>query len=318
MTVSNYWQGKRVLVTGNSGFIGSNLVEVLKEKECALSCPGRSEYDLLEQDQVRRMFSDIRPDVVFHLAGLVGGIWANKQRPGEFGYNNLLMNTMVFHEAWSAGVDKFVTCIGGCSYPHDASSPIGEDQLWNGYPQPESASYSAGKRMSAVLSASYREQYDFNSIVLVPGNVYGPYDNFNLSDAHVIPALIRKVHEAKSRGEDRFESWGSGKPIRDFVYVKDVARALVKSAETYNDSQIINISSGEETTIKELVEMIVRSVGFEGDVVWDGTKPDGQMRKGFDVNRMRTVLDFECQTSLEEGLQHTINWFVENYESARL
>ena len=154
--------------------------------------------------------------------------------------------------------------------------------------------------------------------MLVPGNVYGPYDNFNLSDAHVIPALIRKVHEAKSRGEDRFESWGTGKPIRDFVYVKDVARALVKSAETYNDSQIINISSGEETTIKELVEMIVRSVGFEGDVVWDSTKPDGQMRKGFDVNRMRTVLDFECQTSLEEGLQHTINWFVENYESARL
>jgi GDP-L-fucose synthase len=316
--VKNFWHRKKVLVTGASGFIGQNLVPILQENGCNLFSCTRVEYDLLQQSQVQQMFAEIRPDIVFHLAGLVGGILVNKKRPAEFCYQNMLMNTLVFHEAWVAGVQKFITCIGGCSYPKDAPSPITENMLWDGYPQPESAPYALAKRMDVVLSEAYRQQYGFNSIVLVPGNVYGPHDNFNLFDGHVIPAIIRKVYEAKQCGERHIVIWGSGKPIRDFVYVGDVVQALIHAAEIYDGNQIVNISSGQEVRIRGLVDLVIQLMDFAGAVVWDSSKPDGQMRKGFDVTRMQKLLNFKCRTSLEDGLRQTISWFIDNHQKARL
>ena len=316
--MTSFWQDKKVLVTGASGFVGRNFVPLLQKRPCKLFTPAHKESDLMEQADVRRLFADVHPDVVFHLAGLIGGIMANKQRPADFFYQTLVMNVMMFHEAYTAGVKKYITPIGGCSYPGNAPSPIGEDSLWKGYPQAESAPYSLGKSMNVLASRAYREQDGFNSIVLVPGNIYGPYDNFSLNNSHVIPALIRKVFEAKRDKLPQIVMWGSGKPTRDFIYISDVAEALVLAAETYDSSDIVNISSGNEITIKELVELVVRLTGYAGEVVWDATKPDGQMRKGFAVDRMRTVLKFTPRTALEEGLRKTVHWFETNYSKARL
>lgn len=272
----------------------------------------------MEQTNVRRLFADFQPQIVFHFAALVGGILADKRFPADFFYRNLIMNTMVFHQAYLSGVDKYITCMCGCSYPKDVVSPIGEDTLFYGYPQPESAPYALAKSMNVVQSEAYRRQYGFNSIVLVPGNMYGPYDNFNLEDSHVIPALIRKVFEAKRDNQPQMVNWGSGKPTRDFVYVGDVAQAIVYAAETYDSSEIINISSGTETSIKELVDLVVDIMGYPGQVVWDKSKPDGQLRKIFAVDRLHSILNFTCQTSLKDGLRETIRWFEANYNSARL
>jgi GDP-L-fucose synthase len=314
----SFWHNKLVLVPGASGFVGRNLVPLLAKTGCKVITPTRQEYDLLEQTQVRQMFADIRPDIVFHLAGLVGGILANKERPAEFCYQNLVMGAMVLHEAWRAGVQKYITLIGGCSYPANAPSPIKETELWNGYPQPESAPYSLAKAMSVVQAQAYRQQYGFNAVVLVPGNLYGPYDNFDLKNAHVIPALIRKFYEAKMSGQDEVVAWGTGKPVRDFIYVEDACEAIILAAETYNGSEIINISSGVQTAIRELVETIAELIGYQGRIRWDTSKPDGQMYKGFDVTRMREWLGYHPRTSLREGLRKTIEWFRANYANARL
>ena len=313
-----FWQGKRVLVTGTSGFVGMNLRPLLEAKGCQLSCPSHRDYDLLEPDQVRRMFADTRPELVFHLAGLIGGILANQERPADFLYQNLLMGTSVLHEAWRAGVQKYITLMGGCSYPAQAPSPIKETELWKGYPQTESAPYSLAKAMSAVQAAAYRRQYGFNAIVLVPGNLYGPHDNFDLKNSHVIPALIRKVHEAKAKGAEEIVMWGTGRPVRDFVYVKDACEAILLAAENYNAPDLINISSGVPVTIRELVETVVGLCGFQGQIRWDSTKTDGQMVKGYDVSRMREWLGYAPPTTLEEGLRQTIAWFEANYATARL
>ncbi|MDH7568503.1 MAG: GDP-L-fucose synthase [Armatimonadota bacterium] len=315
---AGFWKGKRVLLTGATGFVGRNLYPRLQATGCDLVAPTRRDYDLLEQEQVRRMFADTRPDVVFHLAGLIGGILANKERPADFCYQNLIMGTMVLHEAWRAGVQKYVTLMGGCSYPAKAPSPIREEELFNGYPQPESAPYSLAKAMSAVQAEAYRRQHGFNAIVLVPGNLYGPFDNFSLRNSHVIPALIRKYYEARRDGVEEVVAWGTGKPVRDFVYVEDACEAILLAAETYDRPEIVNISSGVPTTIRELVETVAELTGYRGRIRWDTTKPDGQMVKGFDVSRMRQVLGFECRTSLREGLQKTIAWFEANYHQARL
>jgi GDP-L-fucose synthase len=309
---------KRVLVTGSTGFVGSNLVPLIKKTCCELIAVSREDYNLLEQSEVRKMFAETKPQIVFQLAGLIGGILANKNYPADYNYQNLMIGTLVMHEAHQAGVEKYISLIGGCSYPATAPSPIKETELWNGYPQAESAPYSLAKAMSVVQAQAYRKQYGFNTIVLVPGNLYGPFDNFDLENSHVIPALIRKYYEAKQNGQNEITAWGTGKPMRDFVYVEDACEAILKATEIYNGAEIINISSGIQTTIKELVETVAEVVGFTGTINWDTTKPDGQMYKGFDVTRMREWLGFECKTSLREGLQKTFAWFEENHTSARL
>jgi len=286
----SYLEGKKILVTGATGFVGRNLIRELRNRGLDLLTPTRKDYDLMVQGEVRRMFRELKPEVVFHLAGMVGGILANKESPAEFFYNNILLNTMVIHEAYLSGVEKLITLIGGCSYPAGAPSPISEDQLFNGYPQPESAPYSLAKAMSVVQAQAYRKQYGFNAIVLVPGNLYGPHDNFDLESSHVIPALIRKFHEARKKGLKKVAVWGSGKPVRDFIYVEDACKVIVRAAEIYNEPDIINVSSGKGISIAELVDLVAEVVGFDGEIVWDRSKPDGQMIKIFDVKRMKAKL----------------------------
>jgi GDP-L-fucose synthase len=315
---SHFWNGKRTLVTGASGFVGRNLMPLLGEAGCQVVAPARSEYNLLEQQDVRRLMADTKPEVVFHLAALSGGILANRDYPADFCYQNLLMNTMVAHESWRSGVRKFVTLIGGCSYPAQADNPIREADLWNGYPQQESAAYSLAKRMSVVMADAYRRQHGFDAVVLVPGNLYGPYDNFDLKNAHVIPATIRKFVEARQRGDSEIVAWGSGAPVRDFIYVRDACEVILIAAERYSGSEIINLSSGVPSTIRELIETVAELTGFQGQVRWDTSKPDGQMFKRFDVARMEEWLGYRCPTTLREGLADTIAWFEQHYDHARL
>jgi len=309
--------GKRVVLCGGNGFLGRHLQDALNQEGVTPLIPARSEFDLREQADVRRLMRELRPQVLIHAAGLVGGILANRERPAEFFHDNLVMGTTLLHEAWKAGVEKFVCLIGGCSYPAQAPNPIKEEYLWDGYPQGESAAYSVAKKMLVVQSDAYRRQHGFDSIVLVPGNVYGPHDNFHLENSHVIPALIRKVFEAQQRGERVFTAWGSGAPVRDFIYAGDAARAIVLATRKWRSSEIINISSGRPTTIRELVETVIRLTRYEGELRWDTSKPDGQMYKGFDVTRMRNELGFEPQVSLEEGLRRTIAWYAEHHGEAR-
>ncbi|MFH0880837.1 MAG: GDP-L-fucose synthase [Lentisphaerota bacterium] len=302
---------KRILVTGATGFLGRHIVPVLKSTypESEVLGVGRKDYDLLEPDAAGKMLKEIQPGVVVHLASKVGGIIANKKYPADFYYENILLNTTTFHACFKAGVSKLITFMGGCSYPSTATSPIGEDQMWNGFPQKESAPYSAAKKMLIVQSESYRRQYGFNSLVLVPGNVYGEFDNFNEEYSHVIPALIRRFQEARERGDKEIVCYGSGRPTRDFVYAGDVAALIPWFLERYDSSEPVNISSGTRTPIRELAESVQQAAGFEGRIVWDTSKPDGQMDKIFAVNRLHS-LGLSCNTPLQEGLRRTMDWFI--------
>ena len=311
-------KAKRVLVTGATGFVGRNLVPRLEEIGAIVMTPTRQEYDLNKQSDVQLMYRELKPSIVLHLAGLIGGLMANKDRPADFYYQNMLSQTLVMHGAFEAGCSKFLTLMGGCSYPGKAASPIDETQMWDGYPQGESAAYSSAKKMNIVMSNAYRDQYGFNSVVLVPGNIYGPWDNFDLRNSHVIPALIRKYHEAKVSNSSEVVAWGTGNAVRDFIYISDAVEAILIALANYDKSEIINISAGIGVTIQQLTEKIAEVVGFKGKIEWDRTKPDGQLEKVFAVDRMREVLQFSPRIDLREGLESTYNWYQKNIAIARL
>ena len=303
---------KRILVTGAQGFLGHHIVPRLAESfpRSELILVNRKDYDLLDTGLVRRMFSDIRPDTVVHLAAKSGGILDNRLHPADYFYQNMAMNLTVFHEAFLSGANKFLSLMGGCSYPAASASPINESQMWQGFPQQESAGYSVAKKMLLVQSWAYRKQHGFNSIILIPGNVYGEWDNFNLTQSHVIPALLRKYLEAGERKQPEIVAFGSGRPTRDFVYAGDVAATIPWFLTNYDSSEPVNISSGTRITIRELAETVKEVTGFEGRITWDASQPDGQMDKIFDVKRLHQ-LGLNCPTSLRDGLQKTMKWFAE-------
>lgn len=311
-----FWAGKRVIVTGGAGFLGSVVVRKLHERGAAeVIAPRRKEYDLRDINAVRRLLDDTQDelgaavDLVIHLAANVGGIGANRAHPAEFFYNNLMMSVQLFHESWKALVKKFVAIGTICAYPKFAPIPFKEDDLWLGYPEETNAPYGLAKKMMLVQSQTYREQYGYNSIFLLPVNLYGPGDNFDLTTSHVIPALIRKCLEAKARGDDHIVAWGDGSPTREFLYVDDAAEGILLASERYNDSQPVNLGSSHEISIKDLTEMIARLTGFNGGIVWDTSKPNGQPRRKLDVGRARELFGFGSQIDFEGGVQRTIDWY---------
>jgi GDP-L-fucose synthase len=306
----------KILLTGSTGFLGRHARAVLESNYGAQSvfCPKSSDYDLMQLNQVERLFEEFRPDVVVHLAGYVGGIGANKEFPADFYFRNTILTANVFHIAAKTGVKKIIYPIGGCSYPANAISPIDESQFWCGYPQEESAPYSTSKMMGIVAAKSYQKQHGLNATVIVPGNMYGPFDNYNNFSSHVIPAMIRRFYEAKSKGDQEIVMWGSGAPVRDFVYAPDVAKLIPFFIDSFSEIGPINISSGTSISIKDLALMIKKIIKFEGQIKWDVSKPDGQMKKIFSVKKLND-LKLNCPTKIEDGLRLTINWFEDQYQN---
>ncbi len=307
---SGFWRNTRVLVTGGHGFLGSFVVERLK----ALGCPhifiARSrDYDLRHETDVVRLLADTRPDVILHLAAAVGGIGANRDNPGRFLYENLIMGTLLMEQARRAGVRKFLTVGTICSYPKFTPVPFHEDDLWNGYPEETNAPYGLAKKMLLVQGQAYRQQYGFNSIHLLPVNLYGPRDNFDPSSSHVIPALIKKCVEAVDNRASTVTVWGTGKATREFLYAADAAEGIVMAAERYDGADPVNLGAGFEISIKDLAEKIARLTGFTGTIVWDSTKPDGQPRRSLDTSRAQQAFGFRAHTSFDEGLEQTIAWY---------
>ncbi len=312
----HFWNAKRILVTGGAGFLGSFVVEKLNERRAAaVFVPRSKDYDLRQPEARRRVLADARPDIVFHLAGRVGGIGANRAHPAEFFYDNLMMGVPLFHESWRFGVEKFVAIGTVCAYPKFTPVPFKEEDLWNGYPEETNAPYGLAKKMLLVQSQAYRQQYGVNSIFLLPVNLYGPGDNFDLQTSHVIPALVRKCFQASERGDDHIVVWGTGKPTREFLYVEDAAEGILLAAERYNASDPVNLGSGMEISIQDLVHLIARLTGFQGEIVWDASKPDGQPRRCLDTSKAEQLFGFRAQTSFEEGLRKTIEWYRQNCQS---
>jgi len=310
-----FWQKKRVCVTGGDGFLGSFVQKTLKERGAnEIFIPTIEQYDLTDINDIRRMLNDAQPDLIIHLAALAGGIGANRARPAEFFYKNLMMGVPLLHEAWEQGVEKFVAIGTICAYPKFTPVPFKEEHLWDGYPEETNAPYGLAKKMLLVQSQAYREQYDFNSIYLLPVNLYGPRDNFNLETSHVIPALIRKMIDAEDRGEDKVVLWGDGSPTREFFYAGDAARGIVMAAERYNGSEPVNLGAGMEISIKDLAQLISELTGFSGRIVWDTSKPNGQPRRALDTKRAIEYFGFEAEMDFEEGLKRTIDWYRQHTE----
>ena len=306
----SFWSNKRVLITGGAGFLGSFVVEKLRQRGCKdIFVPRRKDYDLVEMEAVKRLHKDTQPNMVIHLAARVGGIGANQANPGKFFYDNLMMGAQLMEIGRQAGVEKFVTISTICAYPKFTPVPFKEEDLWNGYPEETNAPYGLAKKMLLVQSQAYRQQYGFNSIVLFPVNLYGPRDNFDLQTSHVIPALIRKCLEAKRRDASNIEVWGDGSPTREFLYVEDAAEGICLAAERYDSSEPVNLGSGMEISIKDLVHTIKRMTGFTGEIIWDTTKPNGQPRRSLDISRAEKHFGFRAKTSFEEGLRLTIEWY---------
>ena len=346
--VSNtFWQGKRVIVTGGAGFLGSFVVNKLWKRGAAeVIVPRHKDYDLRDVNAIRRLLKETsvpsqapaqgtaarqevrneaagvshrqpaiasrssQPvDMVIHLAAHVGGIGINREKPGEFFYDNLMMGVQLLHESYVAGVAKFVAIGTICAYPKFVPIPFKEETLWDGYPEETNAPYGLAKKMMLVQSEAYRQQYDYNSIYLLPVNLYGPRDNFNLETSHVIPALIRKCLEAKARGDKEMTAWGDGSPTREFLYVEDAAEGILLAAERHNNSEPVNLGSSFEISIRDLLQTIARLTGFQGRIIWDTTKPNGQPRRKLDVSRAQEAFGFTSQTSFEDGLRQTIAWY---------
>ncbi|MCA9674624.1 MAG: GDP-L-fucose synthase [Myxococcales bacterium] len=302
--------GKRVLVTGGSGFLGFHVVESLQGRCAEILAPRSREYDLIDVGAVRRMYDDLRPDVVIHLAARVGGIGANRENPGVFFYANAQMGISVIEEARRHAIDKIVVAGTICAYPKFAPIPFREDDLWNGYPEETNAPYGLAKKMLLVQCQAYRQQYGLDAVMLFPVNLYGPRDNFDLESSHVIPALIRKCVEAKARGDREIVLWGDGTPTREFLYVEDCARGLVLAAEQYDRAEPVNLGTGQEISIRDLATQIAALTGFDGEIVWDQSKPNGQPRRCLDVSRARELFGFTAGTSLDQGLRRTVDWYL--------
>jgi GDP-L-fucose synthase len=311
--MSDFFEDKRVVVTGGAGFLGSYVIEVLQKRGCKnILVPKIEEYDLVQMDNIVRMYKDMKPDIVIHLAAVVGGIGANREHPGEFFYKNLMMGVQLIEQGRLHNIEKFVAIGTICAYPKFTPVPFKEDELWNGYPEETNAPYGLAKKMLLVQSQAYRAEYGFNSIFLLPVNLYGPGDNFDPASSHVIPALIKKCVDAIESGADHIECWGTGNVSREFIYAADAAEGILLATEHYNGVEPVNIGAGFEITIKELAEKIVRLTGFEGELRWDPSKPDGQPRRRLDVSRAKKLFGFEAKMPFEEGLMATIEWYKQN------
>jgi GDP-L-fucose synthase len=309
--MKNFWNGKTIIVTGGAGFLGSFVVEKLKERNVGkIIIPKIEDYDLTQLSDIRRLLNEtVGNRIVIHLAARVGGIGANQEHPADFFYDNLMMGVQLLHESWKAGVDKFVAIGTVCSYPQNTPVPFREEDLWNGYPEDTNAPYGLAKKMLLVQSQAYRKQYGFNSIFLLPVNLYGPRDNFDLNSSHVIPALIRKFVEARDQGLDKVIAWGTGKPTREFFYVEDAAEGILQATERYNRSEPVNLGSAMEISIRDLTDMIARLTGFRGRIEWDTSRPNGQPRRSLDTARAKSLFGFEAKMPFEEGLRRTIDWY---------
>ena len=312
---STFWRGRRVMVTGGNGFLGKNIVRKLNERGARVFVADVDRYDLRKLDDIRRALSDAKPQMVIHLAARVGGIGANRAHPAEFFYDNLMMSVPLLHESWVAGVEKFVALGTICCYPKFTPVPFHEDDLWNGYPEETNAPYGLAKKMLLVQSQAYRQQYGFNSIFLMPVNLYGPGDNFDPASSHVIPALIKKCVDAREAGADHVVVWGDGSPTREFLFVEDAAEGILLAAERYNESEPVNLGSAFEISIKDLAELIVKLTGFSGRIEWDTSQPNGQPRRKLDTSRAKERFGFEARVRFEEGLRKTIEGYVREFRS---
>ena len=308
--MSDFFRDKRVVITGGAGFLGKYVVEGLKKRGCkSILVPLIEEYNLVQLSDIKRMYDVMKPDIVIHLAAVVGGIGANREHPGKFFYDNLMMGVQLIEQGWLREIEKFVAIGTVCAYPKFTPVPFKEDDLWNGYPEETNAPYGLAKKMLLVQSQAYRAEYGFNSIFLLPVNLYGPGDNFNPQSSHVIPALIKKCVDAVKAKADYIECWGSGKVSREFIYAADAAEGILLATEFYNSSEPVNIGAGFEITIKALAEKIVYLTGFKGKIRWDSSKPDGQPRRCLDTSRAKKLFGFEAKTDFDTGLKQTIEWY---------
>jgi GDP-L-fucose synthase len=307
----SFWIHKKVLVTGGAGFLGSFVVEKLAARGCGeIIVPRSTEHDLRDRDVVAQLYERHRPHIVIHLAAVVGGIGANRANPGRFFYDNAIMGIQLMEYGRRFGVEKFVMLGTVCAYPKFTPVPFKEDDLWNGYPEETNAPYGLAKKMLLVQAQGYRMQYDFNAIYLLPVNLYGPRDNFDLESSHVIPAIIRKCVEAKRAGESEIVLWGDGSPTREFLFVEDAAEGILRASERYNGPDPVNLGSGQEISIRDLAHLIAEEVGFNGKVVWDATKPNGQPRRCLDVSRAEDLFDFRASCQFREGIRRTVAWYL--------
>ncbi|MEI7633156.1 MAG: GDP-L-fucose synthase [bacterium] len=311
-------RNKRIVVTGGAGFLGSFIIEQLRQRGCRdVMAPLIEEYDLRDRDVIIRLHKEVKPQIVIHLAAIVGGIGANRENPGRFFYDNAIMGIQLIEAARQFGVEKFVALGTICAYPKFTPIPFKEEDLWNGYPEETNAPYGLAKKMMLVQAQSYRQQYGFNAIFLLPVNLYGPRDNFDLESSHVIPALIRKCVEARDAGRDEIVLWGDGSPTREFLYAGDAAEGIITATERYDGAEPVNLGTGTEIGIRDLANLIATETGFKGRIIWDATKPNGQPRRCLDTTRAEKLFGFRARTSFQEGLRNTVEWFEQQRKTGR-